>query len=250
MWGGVWEIRHFDEVDSTNTYVREQARLGARAGLVVVADYQTSGRGRLERRWESPRGANLLVSILLRPACDGTRVHLCTGAVALAAADACQEVAGVDAVLKWPNDLLVGEAKLAGVLAEAEFERGSLAAVVVGIGVNVAWPGPPESGGTCLDEVGSAERPVDRHVLLDRLLSALAPRCASLEDPDGRRALAGEVRRRCATLGRTVRVVLPGGEFTGRATTIDDAGHLVVDTGAGTRRVAAGDVVHLRSAPG
>jgi BirA family transcriptional regulator, biotin operon repressor / biotin---[acetyl-CoA-carboxylase] ligase len=248
MWGGEWDIRRFDELDSTNTYVRDQARGGARAGLVVVADHQTAGRGRLDRRWESPPGASLLVSILFRPRCQGTDVHLCTGAVALAAADACREVAGVEVVLKWPNDLLVGGSKLAGVLAEAEFAGGSLVAVVVGIGINVAWPGPAGAGGACLDQVRAGEEPVDRTDLLDRLLGALWPRCGLLDDAAGRRVLAEEVRRRCATLGQAVRVVLPGEEFTGRAVAIDDVGHLVVETASGSRQVTAGDVVHLRPA--
>ena len=88
--------------------------------------------------------------------------------MALAAADACADVAGVEPALKWPNDLLVGGAKLAGVLAEAEFDGARLAAVVVGIGINVAWPGPPEAGGTCLDDAGGAAQPVDKAVLLER----------------------------------------------------------------------------------
>jgi BirA family transcriptional regulator, biotin operon repressor / biotin---[acetyl-CoA-carboxylase] ligase len=245
MWGGEWEIRRLEEVDSTNTYVRGMARHGAPAGLVAVADHQTAGRGRLDRRWESPPGANLLASVLLRPDCGGGDVHLCAGAVALAGADACRAVAGVEPVLKWPNDLLVEGAKLAGVLAEAEFAGPDVSAVVVGIGINVAWPGPPEAGGTCLDDV-SATRPVDRRMLLDRLLRALEPRCAGLESEDGRRALADEIRARCATLGRPVRVILAGEELVGTATTIDDAGRLVLATEAGLRSVSTGDVVHLR----
>ena len=89
-------------------------------------------------------------------------------------------------MLKWPNDLLVDGAKLAGVLAEAEFAGPALTAVVVGIGINVAWPGPAEAGGTCLDDVGTAAGPVDRRLLLDSLLGALEPRCAQLEDAEGR----------------------------------------------------------------
>ena len=243
MWAGKWEIHRLDEVDSTNTYVRELARHGAAAGLVAVADHQTAGRGRLDRRWESPPGANLLASILLRPDCAGGDVHLCAGAVALAGADACWEVAGIQPVLKWPNDLLLDGAKLAGILAEAEFDGSSLTAVVVGIGINVAWPGPPEAGGTCLDDHA---QPVDRLVLLDHLLAALEPRCALLERGTGRLALADEVRRRTGTLGQLVRVTLAGEEFTGRASAIDDAGRLVVDTATGPRPVSAGDVVHLR----
>jgi BirA family biotin operon repressor/biotin-[acetyl-CoA-carboxylase] ligase len=246
MWAGEWEIRRFAEIDSTNTYLRQEARHGAPEGLVAVADHQTAGRGRLDRRWESPPGANLLTSVLLRPACDSGHLHLASAAVAMAAADACLDVAGVEPALKWPNDLLVGGAKLAGVLAEAEFDGPRLAAVVVGIGINVAWPGPAEAGGTCLDDAGGAAQPVDKAVLLDRMLEGLAARRPLLDDEAGRRALADEVRRRCATLGQRVRVTLPAGELTGVATAIDDAGRLVVATASGPRTVSAGDVVHLR----
>jgi BirA family transcriptional regulator, biotin operon repressor / biotin---[acetyl-CoA-carboxylase] ligase len=246
MWGGAWDIHWLQEVDSTNTVVRDKARTGAPAGLVVVAEHQTAGRGRLDRRWESPPGANLLASILLRPDCGAGDVHLCSGAVALAAADACRDLAGAEPVLKWPNDLLLGGAKLAGVLAEAEFAGEDLQAVVVGIGVNVAWPGPSGAGGTCLDDVAGAAPSVDRRALLSALLGALEPRCALLEDESGRRALADEVRERCGTLGQRVRVTLATEELIGRATAIDDAGRLVVATEAGRRAVSAGDVVHLR----
>ena len=121
MWGDQWQVRWFEEIDSTNTYLRGEAADGAPEGLVAVADHQTAGRGRLDRRWESPPGANLLASVLLRPDCNPDDLHLCTGALGLAAVDACAEVAGVEAQLKWPNDLLVGGAKLAGILAEADF---------------------------------------------------------------------------------------------------------------------------------
>ncbi len=246
MWGGAWDIHRLGEVDSTNTYVRDRARHGDPAGLVAVADHQTAGRGRLDRRWESPPGANLLASVLLRPDLDGRDVHLCGGAVALAGADACREVAGVEPVLKWPNDLLLEGAKLAGVLAEAEFAGSSLTAVVVGIGINVAWPGPPEAGGTCLDDVGGRR---SRWTARSSWTTSWPPwnpgvRC-SKRAPGGV-ALADEVRRRCGTLGQQVRVTLAGEEITGRASAIDDAGRLVVDTAAGPRPVSAGDVVHLR----
>jgi BirA family biotin operon repressor/biotin-[acetyl-CoA-carboxylase] ligase len=246
MWGGEWDIHWLDEVDSTNTYVRDRARRGAPPGLVAVADHQTAGRGRLDSRWESPPGANLLASILLRPGCGPEDVHLCAGAVALAGAEACRKVAGVEPVLKWPNDLLLDGAKLAGVLAEAEFTGPELRAVIVGIGINVAWPGPPGVGGTCLDDTGEAALPVDRRILLDHLLAALKPRCELLEEVAGRRDLADEVRGRCATLGQRVQVLLAEEEMTGRADAIDDAGRLVVETPSGPRAVSAGDVVHLR----
>jgi len=248
MWAGTWEIRRFAEIDSTNTYVLDQAQAGAAEGLVAVAEHQTAGRGRLDRRWESPPGANLLASVLLRPACEADDLHLCSGAVALAAADACAEVAGIEPALKWPNDLLVAGSKLAGVLAEAEFDGSRLRGVVVGIGLNVAWPGPAEAGGTCLDDAGGTAQPVDKEVLLGALLEGLARRRPLLDAEAGRRTLAEEVRRRCATVGQEVRVTLPQEELTGVASAIDDAGYLVVETAAGRRSVNAGDVVHVRPA--
>jgi BirA family transcriptional regulator, biotin operon repressor / biotin---[acetyl-CoA-carboxylase] ligase len=243
MWGGTWDVRRFDEIDSTNAYLRREARIGAPEGTVAVADHQSAGRGRMDRRWESPPGASLLVSVLFRPDFDPSELHLCTAAVALAAAEACRRVAGVGAVLKWPNDLLVGGAKLAGVLAEAEFLSGRCA-LVVGLGLNVEWPGPAGVGGTCLNDLSST--PVDRGALLDALLDALSARRALLDSAPGRREVAAELRQRCATLGQRVRVELAAQAVVGVAVEVDDAGHLVVQTARGPHTVAAGDVVHLR----
>jgi BirA family transcriptional regulator, biotin operon repressor / biotin---[acetyl-CoA-carboxylase] ligase len=245
MWAGEWQIRRFGEIGSTNSYLLERARQGDPEGLVAVADHQTAGRGRLDRRWESPPGANLLASVLLRPDCRADDLHLCTGALGLAALDACAEAAGVQAQLKWPNDLLVGTAKLAGILAEAEFSAHP-PAVVAGIGLNVAWPGPAEAGGTCLDDLCDRGKPLDRNVLLEHMLAALGRRRPLLDHASGRRQLADEVQARCATLGQEVLVVLASEEFSGRAVAIDEAGRLLVNTGVGQRAVTAGDVIHLR----
>ena len=228
MWGGTWDVRRFDEIDSTNAYLHRQARLGAPEGTVAVAEHQSAGRGRLDRRWEAPRGASLLASVLFRPEFDPSELHLCTAAMALAAAEACRRVAGIGPVLKWPNDVLVGEEKLAGVLAEAEFDGGpgGAVAVVVGLGLNIDWPGPPGAGGTSLVELGAG--PVDRAALLGALLDALSARRALLDSVTGRREVVAELRNRCATLGRRVRVELAAEAVTGVATEIDDAGHLVL----------------------
>jgi BirA family biotin operon repressor/biotin-[acetyl-CoA-carboxylase] ligase len=162
----------------------------------------------------------------------------------LAAAEACRRVAGVGPVLKWPNDLLVGEAKLAGVLAEADFDAEVARSIVVGLGLNVDWPGPEGVGGACLRDLTST--PVDREVLLSTLLEALAPRRALLDTAPGRREVAAEMRDRCATLGKRVRIELAAEAVVGVATEVDDSGHLVVRTSTGHRTVSAGDVVHLR----
>ncbi len=293
-------VRRFAEIDSTNRYLLDEARGGAPEGAVAVADYQSAGRGRLGRRWEAPPGSNLLMSVLLRPHLAIDELHLCTVAVALAAATACEEGAGVVPELKWPNDLMVGGRKLGGILAEAlpagtgaaDADGGSgggsakAPAVVVGLGLNVGWP-PPDAAPGSEEERGSGEAQgsgqehesgqeqgsgekrspaseraevlktatsirrlvptaLEPLALLELILEALEPRLVDLADPEGRRQLTSEFRRRCATVGRTVRVSLPGEVFTGTATDITPEGHLVVDLGLGSRTVAAGDVVHLR----
>ncbi|MHB8681160.1 MAG: biotin--[acetyl-CoA-carboxylase] ligase [Acidimicrobiales bacterium] len=254
------EVRWFAEIDSTNRYLVDVARAGAKGPLVAVADHQTAGRGRLGRRWETPPETNLLVSVLLSPALPPDELHLCSAAVALSAVEACHVLTGVEASLKWPNDLVVDGRKLAGVLAEsvAEPGDGGARAVVVGIGVNVAWP-PAEDdvafgrvpaelrqGATSLAR--EARRPVDRGELLDRLLQALDGRAGALDDVAGRRRLAAEYRSRCGTVGEEVVVTLPAGEIRGRAADISVEGHLLVDTGACLTTVTAGDVVHVRRA--
>jgi len=249
------DVRWLRSVDSTNRYLLDEARAGAPEGVVAVADHQEAGRGRLGRRWEAPPGANLLCSILLRPDLPVGSRHLLSTVVALAAADACQAVAGVTPVFKWPNDLLaVDGRKLAGVLAEADAtgQPGLPAPVVVGIGVNVAWPGsdadlPAELVGRATSLCQEADRLVEREPLLAHLLAALEPRVAALGRAAGRSAQADELRRRCATVGARVRVQLATGSFDGTATGVTDEGHLVVATPSGTRTVVAGDVVHLRA---
>jgi BirA family transcriptional regulator, biotin operon repressor / biotin---[acetyl-CoA-carboxylase] ligase len=267
------EVRWFEELDSTNRYLVNEARRGAGEGLVVVADHQSAGRGRLGRRWEAPPGANLLVSVLLRPQLPLTSRHLASAVVALAAADACVALGAVTVDLKWPNDLLVGGRKLAGVLAEAELGGRSAegaedpSPIVAGIGINVAWP-PPSSDdrptldgatplrsdlGDLADSATSLQResgrPVDRARLLDRLLVELEPRVSMLDSPEGRSRQAADLQSRCSTIGARVRVDTAEGTMTGTAMAITAEGHLVVDVDhEGPRTVVVGDVIHLRVA--
>lgn len=253
---GFGPVHRFAEVDSTNRHLLDAARAGAPAGLVAVADHQTAGRGRLGRRWEAPPGANLLVSVLLRPGLAAGDLHLCTAAAALAAQAAVAETAGVAAEVKWPNDLLVAERKLAGILAESPGHEAAGWAVVVGLGCNVAWPPPAGSAGVPVpaevaDVATSLARESDRVPavadLLAAWLAALGPLVALLGDDAGRRELAGRYRAACASLGRPVAVSLPDGEtVSGVAVDLTDDGRLVVDTVAGPRTVSAGDLVYVR----
>ncbi|MFI5045829.1 MAG: biotin--[acetyl-CoA-carboxylase] ligase [Acidimicrobiia bacterium] len=237
--GSRWRVEHHARVDSTNRVALDQARSGAEPGLVVVADHQTAGRGRLDRRWHAPPGSSLLVSVLL-PAITGAEgAHRAVVAVAVSLAEAVGDVAGVDVGLKWPNDLVVGDRKLAGVLAELDGDT-----VVVGAGCNVNWDHfPPELADTATACNLEAGHPVDRDALLDALLSRLDEH---LDSPD---VLLDAYRARLVTLGRRVRVERVDGALEGTASEVTDDGALVVrdDVGA-AHAVVAGDVVHLRDA--
>ncbi|HUY43166.1 MAG TPA: biotin--[acetyl-CoA-carboxylase] ligase [Acidimicrobiales bacterium] len=238
-----WRVEEFDEIDSTNTWLAEQARAGASEGLVARADYQRAGRGRLGRAWESSSGTSLLCSILLRPRLAREDLALAVAAVALSAREALAELAGLTSTLKWPNDLQVGERKLGGVLAEI-VNGDDGAAIVVGVGINLTAPGPASLQATCvLHETGEALLARD---VLESLLAGLAKRRGRLDDLGGRASLRDEWRAALSTIGHMVRVVQTRGEIEGRALDIDEHGALVVDV-AGERRVLhVGDVVHLR----
>jgi len=236
-WPQGWQVRVVDEIPSTNTALIaevDQARDGSGPAdrTVLAARYQTAGRGRLDRRWEAPPGANLLVSILFtHPPSNPIELIRRVG---LAAIDACHEIAGVSAVLKWPNDLLLDGAKLAGILAQTA----NSGAVVVGLGLNVGWA-PPDAA-RLSDHVagGASPDPLD---VLEAVLVAYDRLPADVSE---------RYRAALDTLGRRVRVEQPGGELIGRALDVDSEGALVVlDDCAITHRVDIGDVVHLRDHP-
>jgi BirA family transcriptional regulator, biotin operon repressor / biotin---[acetyl-CoA-carboxylase] ligase len=238
------DVRRLASTGSTNSDLLALARDGAPEGVVLVADHQTAGRGRLDRVWEAPAGASLLVSVLLRPDLPLQQAYRVTMATALAASEACEEVAGFRPLLKWPNDLVVDDRKLAGILAESVLTGGRLDAVVVGMGLNVNWPDDlPDRLG--LDATAAnlvAGHDVDRGDLLVSFLRRLE------EWYGNERDLLAAYRERSATLGREVRVEVAGGWFEGRAVDVSGEGHLVVELPAGERReVAVGDVVHLRA---
>lgn len=272
------DVRWVAETGSTNQDVMELARQGEPEGIVVVADHQTAGRGRRGRTWEAPEGAALMATILLRP---WTSVAgLSTMAVALAASEAIEELTGVVARLKWPNDLVwpgdgsSHDRKLAGILAEADWpavshiaggwspsDPGSRAVVAVGIGINVAWADqmPTELAqiAVALDQIVAPASPPGREALLVAFLRRLDDRYGSMMGaPGGDRAAGANVEAvrsaweaRSATIGRRVRVDLGSDDVIGTAVGLTQEGHLVVETLEGERRtVAVGDVVHLRPA--
>lgn len=247
------QLVRLDVVDSTNRYAVEAARAGAPEGLVVVAEEQSDGRGRLGRTWVATRGEAMLVSILFRPTLDVRDLHLIPTVVALAALDAIESTSRSSVALKWPNDLVAGDRKLGGILAEAVESAGGSRALVVGAGVNLsvsesfarlvadsADPGAaPVTGVAEL-----AGRSVDRDALLASLLEGVEVRYGAL-DKSADRTMA-EYRERCVTIGREVRAITATGERRGRAVGIGEDGSLEVESDGSVLRIEAADVVHLR----
>ncbi|GAA4621801.1 biotin--[acetyl-CoA-carboxylase] ligase [Actinoallomurus vinaceus] len=255
--GGLWrEIRVVAETGSTNADLVAAARDGADEGLVLVAEAQTAGRGRLDRAWTAPPRSGLAFSVLLRPQVPLARLGwlpLMTGVAVVGALRGFAEVEGIerggmaDAALKWPNDVLINGRKLAGILAEREGD-----AVVLGIGLNVSLRADelPVPTATSLVLEGA---PADRDPLLRAILRELAARYADFCGEWVEGSLREAYRAVCATLGRQVRVELPGaapgepdGVLTGEAVDIDENGRLVVRAADGDHALSAGDVVHVR----
>jgi BirA family biotin operon repressor/biotin-[acetyl-CoA-carboxylase] ligase len=257
--GGFWtDLRVVARTESTNADLVAVARDGAPEGTVLVAEQQTAGRGRLGRQWEAPARAGLTVSLVLRPgepvparawpAVPPSRYGWLPLLAGIALVDAVRRLGEVDATLKWPNDMLVAGAKCAGILAEA-VPNGQAPAVVLGIGLNVSQSRDelPRPDATSLAIVDAACQ--DRDPLLRALLRGFADRYADWRAAGGDPVASGCLDRYIAcsdTVGRQVRVLLPGGgELVGEAVDVDAQGRLVVDSGTRTT-VAAGDIVHLR----
>jgi BirA family transcriptional regulator, biotin operon repressor / biotin---[acetyl-CoA-carboxylase] ligase len=238
----VWRVEHFDEIDSTNTYVKDRA--DEPEGLVALADFQTAGRGRMDRSWVSPPRSSLLCSILLAPDLEPDQLQLVVALVALSARSALERLSGLRAALKWPNDLVVGGDKLAGLLAEILSHDNQLR-VVVGIGVNLTFDGPTEVAATSvLAQTGLTIAP---RALLDILLEEIDFRRGLLNDVAGRLALREEYVGALATIGQHVRLEQSDTTRHGLAVGVDEGGRLLVEIEGVVRTFSVGDVVHVRA---
>jgi BirA family biotin operon repressor/biotin-[acetyl-CoA-carboxylase] ligase len=254
--GGLWtEVEVVQRTGSTNNDLVARAAAGDVAeGVVLVAEEQTAARGRLDRRWTAPPRSGLFFSVLLRP--TGVPVArwgwlpLLTG---VAVATGLSRAAGVDTALKWPNDLLVTvggeERKAGGILAERAGEDG----VVIGVGINVSLRTEelpvPQAGSLALAGAAGTDRdPLLRAVL--RALEEWYGRWRGAGGDPGACGLQEMYAAGCATLGRSVRALLPGDRaVVGEAVAVDGDGRLVIATAEGVQEpVGAGDIVHLRPA--
>ena len=241
--GPHWQVQLHPAAGSTNAL----AASAPERGLVVVADHQTAGRGRLGREWVTPAGAALTFSAVVDPGLDDEWWPLVPLVAGYAVARA------VGGSLKWPNDVVVADpagggppGKVCGILVERVVSADGRALAVIGVGINVDQTAEelpvPEAMSLAL-----AARDADRTQLFGHVLHALRQSLAALAD--GPAAYVGHLRRRCTTLGRDVRADLPDGSvLEGRAVDLDDHGRLLVETQDGTVPVAAGDVIHVRPA--
>jgi BirA family biotin operon repressor/biotin-[acetyl-CoA-carboxylase] ligase len=256
--GSRWDLHVLDESPSTNVVAADYARAGRPEGFTVLADHQTAGRGRLDRSWVTPPRAALTFSVLLAP----TEVPLSRWSwlpllAGVAVAEAVRRTTGLAAVLKWPNDVLVADSgagqeragKVAGILVE-QVVRPDGPAAVVGIGINASSRAHelPVDSATSLELAGAET--VDRGRLLAAVLAELEEQYDAWRGAEGdaEAGLRDAYEELCDTLGRQVRVSLPSGEpVHGEAVGVDRDGRLQVRVPGGTRTLAAGDVLHVRT---
>jgi len=245
--GSLWtQLEVVQQTKSTNEDMRRLAKVNAPSGSVLIAEEQTAGRGRLGRTWTAPARSSLTMSVLLRPQAPlATPLGWIPLLAALAVDDALRRAELGGTGVKWPNDVMVNERKIAGILSERVDHDGSLA-VVVGMGINVGMRASelPTPEATSLDVLG---QPLDREVLLKSVLRCLATRYEQFGNGEGD-ALRHTYLERSTTVGQQVRVELPDGEaIRGVAVDVDESGALLVDEGSGVRVVAAADVSHVRA---
>lgn len=238
-------VHALDEVDSTNSYASRLASGDAPDGTVVVADYQTSGRGRLGRRWESPKGVNIYTSIILRPGFPPAEAPLITLAASVALVTAVRGLYGLAASIKWPNDMLISGKKSAGILTEMSAEPDRVRHIVLGVGIDVNMPLEEfpveirEISSSVMLELG---RKVNRAELMRRFLEEME-RCYTMLLRGERAPLLDEWRSLSGMLGRRVRVTTLRGVTEGTALDINESGYLLLQAGDGAvSTITSGDV--------
>jgi BirA family biotin operon repressor/biotin-[acetyl-CoA-carboxylase] ligase len=233
------------ECESTNTEARRLALAGEPEGALILTDFQTAGRGRLDRSWQAPRGSSLLFSLLLRPPLAPARIQQAAMAVSLGVVAGIRLECRLEPRLKWPNDILIGGCKAGGLLCEAGLDGERLSYAIVGVGLNVNFDpqgvaGIPPEATSILVARGAAQ---SRTALLRAILRETEPRYRSVQRGD---SLHAEWSRALETLGRYVRVTLPDGEIAGVAEGVDENGGLKLRLRNRMQRtVLAGDVVHV-----
>ncbi len=241
------EVHFYPSVGSTNVIAKTMAAEAAGEGLVILTDEQTAGRGRHGRRWDAPARSSILMSILFRPDLPAGKANLLTAIMSLAAINGIHDVTGLEAAIKWPNDILVNDLKVGGVLTETSLVRDQFDYAVVGLGLNVNFdpsevPGIPPTASSLMVALGG--RRIDRLALVQAILRTADRQYRALKAGQSPHA---EWVRHLTTVGRRVHVALADDSLRGVAEGVTRQGSLQVrkDNGTGVE-VRAGDVVTLR----
>lgn len=243
-------IVYDEQIGSTNDAAKQLAEAGEPEGTLVLADEQTAGRGRFARTWVAPPRSSILLSLILRPALAPAHAPRITMAIALGACDAIHNETGLDAQIKWSNDILLNGKKCAGILAESGMVGDQLEYVIVGLGVNVnfaaaAVEGIPPDATTIADELGKA---LPRARLVQAILRAIEKYYWRLRAGQNLRA---EFAERLTTLGQALQAQTPGGIETGVAENVDDDGALLLRRADGSLvRLVAGEVTLAKTRGG
>ncbi|MDQ3981627.1 MAG: biotin--[acetyl-CoA-carboxylase] ligase, partial [Actinomycetota bacterium] len=244
------ELRVFDAIGSTNDDALEWAAAGAPEGAVVTADQQIQGRGRWNRSWLSPSGRSLSLSVVLRPQ-DAEQAALVTTLLGVAVAEAIEASAGVACGIKWPNDVVVGGRKVAGILVETRSSGEGLGAVVAGVGVNVSWGPeemPPEVRDSATSLVAAGAGPLPRAALIAELLDSIERWYRRAATSEGRAAVIEAAAARSVILGHPVLLRRSDGTLLeANAVALLEDGSLQVDAGGSLVAVTAGEVERIRT---
>ncbi len=237
-------VEFYDVLASTNLQAKLDAENGAEEGTLVVADMQTAGRGRKGREWNSPAGTNVYFTLILKPSFAVSMASMATLVMGMAAARGIKETCGVDARIKWPNDIVASGKKICGILAEMSVERGYIHYIVMGVGINVGEQEfPPEIEGTASSLREECGRDVSRAELTANVMKAFERYYEIFLRQEGLSGLWEEYNRLLVNMDREVRVLDPKEEFRGICRGIDSMGELLVEREDGTVvSVYAGEV--------
>ncbi len=242
-WAG-HPVSYYDEIGSTNQQAKLDAEHGAGHGALVVADMQTAGRGRRGRAWSSPPGTNVYFTLILKPQLDPDKASMLTPVMGMAVAEGIRRTCGLEARIKWPNDIVVNGKKVCGILAEMSLEQGYIHYLVIGVGINTGlqkFAGELEETACCLE--GECGKKVSRAELLVNVMHAFEEVYERFMESGNLSGLRERYDRLLVNKGREVRVLDPRGEYRGVAQGVNDLGELLVEKADGSvAAVYAGEV--------
>lgn len=242
QWAGR-SIAFFEKIDSTNCAAKQLGEEGAPAGVLVLADCQTGGKGRRGREWFSPSGTGIWMSLLLRPQLPADKVSAITLVAALSVCRAIREVTGLKTSIKWPNDLVIDGRKVCGILTEMSMEAGQIRYVVLGIGINVNQTEFPDDLPHAYSLAMAAGQTLSREAIIAGVWECFEEDYERYLETGDMRGLRDQYEKHLANCGRQVRVLAPAGEWSGVAEGISDGGDLLVkDENGELRAVNSGEV--------